>query len=171
MSTIWRVYAILLEYSCKTDYELMISEVSRQFQEENVKLKTKIEEMHLSNLEKHEIILQKYEDAKATAEASEKKTEMYVKHIEKLNEYIEDLRRRNEEEINIRKQFEAKLNELHSIGRDQDSKYFRAIEEIDHYMQRYEASDKDLKKLEKETMDLRKIKITLETEVINLDNK
>jgi predicted RNase H-like nuclease (RuvC/YqgF family) len=66
----------------------------------------------------------------------EKKTGQYIKHIEKLNEYISDLRRRNEEEINIRKQFEAKLNELHSVGRDQDTKYFRALEEIDDYMQK-----------------------------------
>ena len=51
-------------------------------------------------------------------------TEQYIQHIRKLNEYITDLRDRNGEEINIRKQFEYKLNELHSIGRDQDIKVF-----------------------------------------------
>jgi len=70
---------------------------------------------------------------------------MYIRHIEKLNEYIEDLRKRNEEEINIRKQFEAKLNELHSVGRDQDAKYYRALEEIDEIMQKMTITDKDLK--------------------------
>jgi len=52
MSTIWRVYAILLEYCCKTDYELMISEVTRLSQEENVQLKNKIEEITVEFYEK-----------------------------------------------------------------------------------------------------------------------
>ena len=59
MSTIWRVYAILLEFCCKTDYELMISEVTRLSQEENVMLKEKIEDIQVKYFNKEKKILDK----------------------------------------------------------------------------------------------------------------
>lgn len=149
----------------------MISEISRNFQDENNKLKEKIEEIQVKFYEKEQKIIDKCEILKASTESMEKKTGQYVLHIEKLNEYIDDLRRRNEEEINIRKQFEAKLNELHSVGRDQDTKYYRALEEIDDFMQKLLSTDNRLKKFEKEAMDLRKVKINLETELVNIENK
>ena len=101
----------------------------------------------------------------------ENRTNQYVKHIEKLNEYIDDLRKRNEEEITIRKQLEAKLNELHSIGRDQEVRYNRAIEDIDKFMQKSEGLEIELEEYKKETVELRKIKINKETELSALENK
>ncbi|CAI2365528.1 unnamed protein product [Moneuplotes crassus] len=171
MATIWRVYAILLEFCCKTDYELMISEITRLSQQENIELRSKLEQLQIEFFEKEAKIIEKCDELKSRTEAAEKKTDMYVIHIEKLNEYIEDLRRRNEEEINIRKQFEAKLNELHSVGRDHDVKYYRALEEIDEYMQKFEFVDKELKRFEGETIELSKEKVMLETNLINLENK
>ena len=171
VATIWRVFAILLEYCCKTDYDILVSELTNTYQDEISKLKKNLEENQIIHMEKEQKIMDKCELLKMTAEAQDKKTSQYVKHIEKLNGYIDDLRSRNEEEINIRKQFEAKLNELHSVGRDQDIKYYRALEEIDDYTLKYESINKDMKKYEKESMELRKIKIQHETQIVNLENK
>lgn len=88
-----------------------------------------------------------------------------------MNEYIDDLRSRNEEEIKIRKQFEAKLNELHSIGRDQEIKYFRAINEIDEINQKFEKLEKTCSDLRDETIGLRKDKINLETLSTNFESR
>lgn len=171
VASIWRVFAILLEFCWKTDYDILISEITRQYQDETAKLKAQIESIKIASFEKEQKIMEKCEFLKITAENMDKKTSQYVKHIEKLNEYIDDLRKRNEEEINIRKQFEAKLNELHSVGRDQETKYYRALEEIDDYMQKAAELDKNLKTFEKETMELRKTKISLDTQLAISENK
>ena len=60
----------------------------------------------------------------------EASTAEYVLHINKLNDYIDGLRLRNEEETRLRKMFEAKLNALHSVCRDHEAEYARALEEI-----------------------------------------
>ena len=51
-ATIWRVYAILLEYCCKTDYNMMISEVSKNSLEEIQRLQNQIEQNQLAFQEK-----------------------------------------------------------------------------------------------------------------------
>jgi chromosome segregation ATPase len=171
MATIWRVYAILHEYCCKTDYDLIISEVSRKSEEENTKLKARIEENILTYQEKETLIMRTCDELRATTEVAENKTKTYVKHIDKLDDYIEDLRRRNEEEISIRKQFEAKLNELAYVGRDHDAKYYRAIEEIDEVLLKLDATDKDLQSYKAEAMNLRKTTISLETQIIKVESR
>ncbi|CAI2369125.1 unnamed protein product [Moneuplotes crassus] len=171
MATIWRVYAILLEFCCKTDYDLMISEITRVSREEISDLKAKLEKLTTDFSEKEAKIIEKYDELRSQTETAEKKTQSYVIHIEKLNEYIEELRKRNEDEISIRKQFEAKLNELHSFGRDHDVKYYRALEEIDEHIQKYQITEKELKDLEQQTLVLNKEKIALETKLADLETK
>ena len=171
VSTIWRVYAILIEYCCKTDYNMVISEVSRDFQTKIAVLEKQIEVAKASYSEKEKAMMEEREFLKTEYDSMNKKTEQYIKHISKLNEYITDLRDRNDEEIKIRKQFEAKLNELHSIGRDQEVKYFRAINEIDELIQKLENIEKNSLDYREETIGLRRDKIYLETQVINLESK
>lgn len=95
------------------------------------KLKKDIEQQASEFLEKEKMLLDKCEQVRAENEELEASTAKFSTHIKKLNEYIDDLRKRNEEETALRKQFEAKLNSLHSVVRDQDTKYKRALEEID----------------------------------------
>lgn len=49
-------------------------------------------------------------------------------------ELIENIRR-HEEEVAIRLQFEGRLNNIHSLNRDTEAKYERAINEIDNLSQ------------------------------------
>ena len=101
IAAIWRVYSILLEYWWKTDYSMMISEISKTFQDETAKYMKIIEDNLISAQEKEKKLIDKCNNLKASAEAMENNTGQYIKHIEKLNEYIEDLRKRNEEEITV----------------------------------------------------------------------
>ena len=52
VATIWRVYAILLEYWWKTDYNMMISEISKNYEEEASKMKKSMETNQLIFQEK-----------------------------------------------------------------------------------------------------------------------
>ena len=38
ITAIWKVFAILLEYCCRTDYRMLISEISKEHKEELIKL-------------------------------------------------------------------------------------------------------------------------------------
>ena len=82
----------------------------------------------------------------------EKNTKQYIVHINQLCDYIDDLRARNDEETRLRKQFEAKLNAIHSIARDQEVKYQRALEDIDNI-------DKQKKTLTSQCNELRELNL------------
>lgn len=38
ITSIWKVFAILLEYCCRTDYHMLIQEISREHKEQLEKL-------------------------------------------------------------------------------------------------------------------------------------
>lgn len=38
LSSIWKVFAILLEYCCKSNYQMMIAKISREHKEELEKI-------------------------------------------------------------------------------------------------------------------------------------
>ena len=43
LANIWKIFAILLEYSCKNDYKMLISELSKESQEDIIKLEAIVE--------------------------------------------------------------------------------------------------------------------------------
>lgn len=51
---------------------------------------------------------------------------------EKLEEEFEQNSKNHEEEVQLRLKFESKLNNMHSIHRDVETKYKRALDEIEN---------------------------------------
>ena len=68
ITAIWKVFSILLEYCCKTDYRMLISEISKEHKEEMDKLEKEFqakfqEQAHNERILKQNMeILQKYNE-------------------------------------------------------------------------------------------------------------
>lgn len=131
LSSVWTVYSILLEYCCKTDYSLLITKISSNYETQKETLISTISQNHTLYLEREQCLKEQFKDIQTDhAELLEEK-KYYKKYTDKLNDVIDDLRAKIEEETKVRKAFENKLNDLHSIVRDRDAGYTRAKDDID----------------------------------------
>ena len=129
---IWKVYAILLEYSCKSDYNMIVQEMNKdnsqklkQLEDEfNLKIQDLVEDE--SQLKQEIELIHKY----TFKLEQEKETEQNVRS--KLEEeLLQNNISREEEEVQLRLKFESKLNNMHFINRDLNSKYRRALLDIE----------------------------------------
>ena len=128
---IWKVYAILLEYSCKSDYNMIVQEMNKdnsqklkQLEDEfNLKIQDLVEDE--SQLKQEIELIHKY----TFKLEQEKETEQNVRS--KLEEELLQNNISREEEVQLRLKFESKLNNMHFINRDLNSKYRRALLDIE----------------------------------------
>lgn len=93
--------------------------------------------------------------SKTMSDLEEKKNENT--HLESsIRNFLEG----HEEEVKIRKQFETNINALHSLQRNTELKYARAVEDIANMELLDKEQKKKLQELTKETNSLRREKET-----------
>jgi len=68
LANIWKIFAILLEYACKNDYKMLISELSKESQEDIIWLEAIVERNNKVFLEKEAWMIQKVEIVSAANE-------------------------------------------------------------------------------------------------------
>ena len=131
ITSIWKVFAILLEYSWKSDYNMLIEEVNKENElkmkqmEEDFNTKIKNLKEDESNLKKEMDLMQKYSSVLERDKLTEKNMRT------KLEEELLQNSKNHEEEVQLRLKFESKLNNMHSIHRDLGTKYRRALLDIE----------------------------------------
>ena len=130
ITNIWKVFAILLEYCCRTDYRMLISEISKEHKAEldalDREYQKKAEEQ--ANNEKH--LKETLETQYKLHEELEREL-MNEKQIRmKLEEDYTQNTKNHEEEVQLRLKFESKLNNMHSAHRDLESKYKRILSDL-----------------------------------------
>lgn len=128
--SIWKVFAILLEYCCRTDYRTMIQKIVQENDEQRDAL-TKEFEAERSVLANNEKAL------KQTIEALTKRCEELDKDRatekamrKKLEEEFNQNTKNHEEEVQLRLKFESKLNNMHSAHRDLETKFKRVRQDF-----------------------------------------
>lgn len=130
ITSIWKVFSILLEYCCKTDYRMLISEISKEHKDEIEKLErefqTKFNEQAENEriLKENKEILQKYTEELEKEKNSERSMRL------KLEEEFHQNTKNHEEEVQLRLKFESKLNNMHSVHRDLETKFKRALSDL-----------------------------------------
>ncbi|CAI2361027.1 unnamed protein product [Moneuplotes crassus] len=131
ITSIWKVYSVLLEYSCKSDYKMLVDQVSIQNEERMKQMETdhnnKLEEMKEDEriLKDEMNVMQKYSTVLEREKLDEKNFRI------KLEEELLQNSKNHEEEVQLRLKFESKLNNMHSIHRDLGTKYRRALLDIE----------------------------------------
>jgi len=84
---------------------------------------------------------------------------------QKLEEELEMNTKNHEEEVQLRLKFESKLNNMHSIHRDVDTKYRRALKEIENINADKDIYQEKMKKYHSEYLDMKRIKEEKESEI------
>ena len=118
LSSFWKVFSILLEYCCRSNYQMMISKITTEHQEAIAKLEAEArqEKEYLNSHEKElKVVMDQYQKENGDLK---KKNEEEVLLRKKLQEEIYKSIKTHEEEVQLRLQFEGKLNGLHSLHRD-----------------------------------------------------
>jgi len=142
----WRVFAILLEYCCKSNYQMLISKLNEEHREaiDGIEREFSEQVQKMNDNEKHlKDALDTLQKRKDQLEKQKVEEEFLRKKIEEeFNKKVET----HEEEVQLRLKFEQKLNNMHALHRDLQSKYQRALEDIYNF----ETSNSQLTKLASE---------------------
>ena len=124
------MFAILLEYCCRTDYRMLISEIAKEQKTELDKIEkeyaTKFKEQ--SALEK--IMKDQIDSSQRIIEELERERMNERQLRLKLEEDFSQNNKNHEEEVQLRLKFESKLNNMHSAHRDLESKYKRVLADL-----------------------------------------
>jgi DNA repair protein SbcC/Rad50 len=162
----WRVFAIMLEYCCKSNYQMMISKLNEEHKDAIDQMERDFTEhiQKLTDNEKHlKEALDELSKKKEELEKQKQEEEFLRKKIEEeFNKKVET----HEEEVQLRLKFEQKLNNMHALHRDLQSKYQRALEDI----YQLETSNAHLNKLasdqKTELISLRSDKVENESKIL-----
>ncbi|CAI2364712.1 unnamed protein product [Moneuplotes crassus] len=113
--SIWKVYSILLEFCCKSDYTTLIGQVTQEYLENEQKMKEEFEIKHMESQTFAREIKTRYEELikSHTKLAQDLKSEK--ESFKDLEKDFEEKMKIHEEEVSIRLKFENKLNDLHSL--------------------------------------------------------
>jgi len=126
----WRVFAILLEYCCKSNYQMLISKLSEEHRDAMEQLEKEFGEQFqkMNESERHlKDALEQMQKRKEELEREKEEEEFLRRKIEE--EFTKKVET-HEEEVQLRLKFEQKLNNMHALHRDLQAKYQRAIEDI-----------------------------------------
>jgi hypothetical protein len=130
ITAIWKVSCVLLEYCCQADYKMLISEVTRQHEEEvqarEREYVAKCQEF-LNNekiLKQNMEVLQKYSE-----ELERERTNERTLRLKLEEEYMQNSKN-HEEEVQLRLKFESKLNSMHSMHRELEIKHKRLEQDL-----------------------------------------
>jgi len=154
---IWTVYSILLEFCCKSDYKLLISQLSVEHEDQKQILKDMIETNNERFMERENDMKDQFKNIQKDYDELLEERIYYKKYTDKLNDIIDDLRGKIEEETKIRKVFENKLNDLHSIVRDKEARYTRSKIDIDHLLEDSIQKNKAFEALQEEFSEATKM--------------
>ena len=127
VTAIWKVFQILLEYSCKTDYKIMMAEVSTKYMESLENLLKENQERVQSYIENEHVFKQNIESMQAYQDKIEKEKQNEKTLRLKLEEEYMQNTKNHEEEVKLRLKFEGKLNNLYANHRELTIKYDRTI--------------------------------------------
>ena len=118
ITTIWKVYQVLLEYCCKTDYRILIAEITdkhhREMDEVQSMFKAKIQEKIDTEkvLKQNMETMRDYNDQLEKDRANEKQLRLKLEE-----EYMQNTKN-HEEEVKLRLKFEGKFNTMHDTHRE-----------------------------------------------------
>eukprot|EP00347_Sterkiella_histriomuscorum_P012772 403367281 len=125
ITSIWKVFSVLLEYCCQSDYRMLISEITNQHEEEIEKMDRDFQSKCQEFLNNEKILKQNMEVMQKYSEELEKeRTNERTLRLKLEEEYMQNSKN-HEEEVQLRLKFESKLNSMHSMHRELEIKHKR----------------------------------------------
>ncbi|OMJ72089.1 hypothetical protein SteCoe_29541 [Stentor coeruleus] len=162
---IWKVFAILLEYCCQLDYQMIITTLNLEKREELEQLENEYKGQ-ISLMEEHEKrLLESINNVRNQLKGVQKDLQ---KEIEKREELEDELLQRgsgHEEEVAMRLLFESKLNQMYAKQRDMTTKIEQLTEVVNDQAKLLETKTDMIAKEKKRANDMIQGKIETEQEM------
>ena len=162
---IWKIYAILLEYCCQFDYEMIITTLNIEKKEEIDVLDKEYKEQ-IVKMEEHQ--RQMIENINLSRQQLQQVQKDLMEEIRKREELEDELLQRgsgHEEEVTMRLQFESKLNQMYAKLRDMESKFELMLENVDEMQKTAEERAEALQTERKKNLSLVQFKLEIEQEM------
>ena len=159
ITTIWKVFQVLLEYCCKTDYRILISEVTeqhhRKLAEIEKQFKEKIQQYRSTEkiLNQNLETLHDYNDMLEKDRAKEKQLRLKLEE-----EYMQNTKN-HEEEVKLRLKFEGKFNTMHDTHRELEIRHERTVKEHRAAQQQLKEAEDEAKEKAAELVALQKVRV------------
>ena len=162
---VWKVYAILLEYCCQLDYQMIITTLNLEKREEIEQLESDFQSQ-LAKMEVHERELE--ENIESIREHLEGVQKDLHNEVYKRQEIEDELMRRgngHEEEVTMRLQFESKLNQMYAKMRDLQTKIEVLTENLQEVQKESHVRAEQLQKERLKSNQLSRVKTEAEQEM------
>jgi hypothetical protein len=162
---VWKVYAILLEYCCQLDYQMIITTLNLEKREEIEQLESDFQSQ-INKMELHEKELEE-NITNVRLQLEEVQKDLH-NEIYKREEIEDELMRRgngHEEEVTMRLQFESKLNQMYAKMRDLQTKIELLNENLQEIQKESHLRAEQLQKERIKSTQLIKVKTETEQEM------
>lgn len=162
-SNIWIVFNILLEYCCRTEYENIITNVTKTHKDQLDKLNKNLkDEINLLKNNNNDLTnsLQKTKNELEFLEAELNK-EKNLKNS--ISNELQNSIQMHEKEVSMRLKFEAKLNNLSSMYRELESRFLVVSKEFQINAERMTELYNELANYRKENKELNKFNTELQS--------
>lgn len=127
ITNIWKVFAILLEYCCRTDYRMLISEISKEHKKELEELDRDYQKKSEEQANNEKVLKENLDTQQKMCEELQREMMNEKQMRLKLEEDYTQNTKNHEEEVQLRLKFESKLNNMHSAHRDLETRYKRVL--------------------------------------------
>ena len=131
ITNIWKVFAILLEYCCRTDYRMLISEISKEHKAALEQLDRDYQKKAEEQANNEKVLKENLDIQQKMCEEIQREFEKEKHHRIKLEEDYTQNTKNHEEEVQLRLKFESKLNNMHSSHRDLETRYKRMYNDLE----------------------------------------
>lgn len=127
ITNIWKVFSILLEYCCRTDYRMLISEISKEHKSELENLDREYQKKSEEQANNEKVLKENLDTQQKMCEELQREMMNERQLRLKLEEDYQQNTKNHEEEVQLRLKFESKLNNMHSAHRDLETRYKRVL--------------------------------------------
>ena len=168
---LWKVYAILLEYCCQFDYEMIITTLNLEKREELDHMEKDFKEQIAKNEESQRQMLDSINLSRQQLQQVQKDL---MDEIHKREELEDELLQRgsgHEEEVTMRLQFESKLNQMYARLRDLESKLALMAENMEETQKTAEERTEALHTERKKNLQLVQHKVEAEQEMKKISDR
>ncbi|OMJ80193.1 hypothetical protein SteCoe_19598 [Stentor coeruleus] len=168
---IWKVYAILLEYCCQLDYEMIVTTLNSEKKEEIEQMEYDFM-LQINKLEAKEKEMQN-NITFAKIQLQEVQKELR-NEVDKREEIEEELLRRglgHDEEVTMRLLFESKLNQMYAMIRDFHTKIELLNESLNNLQKDSEKRAEKYEKEHQKNINLSRIRAEIEREMRKTEEK
>ena len=130
ITNIWKVFAILLEYCCRTDYRMLISEISKEHKQRLEQLDRDYQKKAEEQANNEKVLKENLDTQQKMCEELQREMMNEKQMRLKLEEDFTQNTKNHEEEVQLRLKFESKLNNMHSAHRDLETRHNRVVQDL-----------------------------------------